>query len=78
MVSDIYEINTIIKNKNLNQKNIIFTGLINNDEVHSKLLTCSVLVNPRRKGLLADSGFPTKIGEYFTTKKPVIQLRLVT
>lgn len=70
------EVNTIIKDKNLKHKNIIFTGLINNDEVQAKLLTCSVLINPRRKGVLADSGFPTKIGEYFATKIPVISTKI--
>ena len=70
------EVNTIIKEKKLKHKNIIFTGLINNNEVQAKLLTCSVLINPRRKGVLADSGFPTKIGEYFATKIPVISTKI--
>ena len=70
------EVNIVIKDNNLKHKNIIFTGLINNNEVQAKLLTCSVLINPRRKGILADSGFPTKIGEYFATKKPVISTKV--
>lgn len=70
------KINSVIKESNLINKNIIFTGLISNNEVHEKLLTCSTLINPRRKGVLADSGFPTKIGEYFSTKKPVISTKV--
>ena len=34
------------------------------------------MINPRRKGVLADSGFPTKIGEYFATKIPVISTKI--
>ncbi|MDT9547737.1 MAG: glycosyltransferase family 4 protein [Chlorobium phaeovibrioides] len=48
------------------------TGQLGYKDVIKSLSTCSVLVNPRRAGLPADTGFPTKVGEYFALKKPVI------
>jgi glycosyltransferase involved in cell wall biosynthesis len=53
-------------------KNIIFTGKLTKSEVSTELQKCKILVNPRRLGVSADSGFPTKIGEYFAAKKTVI------
>jgi glycosyltransferase involved in cell wall biosynthesis len=53
-------------------KNIIFTGKLNKSEVSIELQKCKVLVNPRRIGVSADSGFPTKIGEYFAANKTVV------
>ncbi len=34
------------------------------------------MVNPRISGIHADSGFPTKIGEYFAAKKPVVATKV--
>lgn len=55
---------------------IIFTGHLSKDEVAKELNLCDVLVNPRRAGILADSGFPTKIGEYFAAQKPVVATKV--
>lgn len=70
------EILSLINKYNFNVKDIHLTGLLNIDDVVTELNKCSVLVNPRRKSILAQSGFPTKIGEYFGTKKPVVTTRL--
>jgi glycosyltransferase involved in cell wall biosynthesis len=46
------------------------------DKIPETLLTCDILVNPRKSGVFAEAGFPTKLGEYFSTKKPVISTRV--
>jgi len=51
------------------------TGRLSASEIPSALLTCNVLVNPRKSSLSADAGFPTKLGEYFSTALPVISTR---
>lgn len=52
------------------------TGLLNAEDVSNALLTCNVLVNPRKPSLAAEAGFPTKLGEYFATGIPVIATRV--
>jgi glycosyltransferase involved in cell wall biosynthesis len=52
--------------------NVIFTGLIPYAQIPGKLKTCDVLVLARPSGTQADAGFPTKLGEYFACKKPVV------
>lgn len=59
-----------------NLKNIIFTGKLTASEVSCELQKCKILVNPRRLGISADSGFPTKIGEYFAAKKTVVATKV--
>lgn len=53
-------------------EDVKFTGLLTKPEVEEQLQLCDILVNPRRSGILADTGFPTKIGEYFAARKPVV------
>ena len=53
-------------------KNITYTGFLQKEEVRLNLNRCTILVNPRKSGRLADAGFPTKLGEYFACKKPVV------
>jgi glycosyltransferase involved in cell wall biosynthesis len=55
---------------------ISFTGFLNKSMVNVMLNKCNILVNPRKSGRKAEAGFPTKLGEYFATKKPVIATRL--
>jgi glycosyltransferase involved in cell wall biosynthesis len=57
-------------------KNVIFTGKLTTSEVSIELQKCKILVNPRRLGVSADSGFPTKIGEYFAAKKTVVATKV--
>lgn len=63
---------SIISNIN---SHIISPGMVASKDVPKYLNTCDVLVNPREKSVLADSGFPTKIGEYLATGIPVISTR---
>ena len=56
----------------LEKFNIEFTGNLQRDKMFSILHNANLLVNPRRKSILAESGFPTKLGEYFSTKVPVL------
>lgn len=58
--------------KELRKYNIIFTGSLEREDIFTVMYNSDLLVNPRRKSILADSGFPTKIGEYFSTKIPVL------
>lgn len=65
-----------IEELNFNKQKIHFIGLLTKDQVDEELQKFHVLVNPRRSGILADSGFPTKLGEYFATKKPIVSTRV--
>lgn len=55
---------------------IILTGLLLWEDAIIEILKCDIMVNPRVKGIHADSGFPTKIGEYFAAKKPVVATKV--
>jgi glycosyltransferase involved in cell wall biosynthesis len=57
------------------KENLIFPGMVPSKEVSKYLSICDVLVNPREKSILANSGFPTKIGEYLATGKVVVSSR---
>lgn len=51
---------------------VIFTGLVDSDEIPRLLNSCDILVLARPSGLFAEAGFPTKLGEYLACKKPVV------
>lgn len=61
-----------IQEMGIDMKNITFTGQLDKKNVEINLLKCSILVNPRQNGEWAEAGFPTKLGEYFAIKKPVV------
>lgn len=54
------------------QNNITFTGQIPFQKIPELLNSCQILALTRPKGLFAEAGFPTKLGEYFACKKPVL------
>lgn len=60
----------------IDKVSIEIMGELNAQEVENELYLSSVLVNPRRQTILADSGFPTKLGEYFATKLPVVTTKI--
>jgi glycosyltransferase involved in cell wall biosynthesis len=64
------------KIKKLSCKNIHFAGFLKKEELEPMIFTSSILVNPRQSGVLADAGFPTKLGEYFATKRPVVATKV--
>lgn len=49
-----------------------FTGRIGSAEVASYISNAKILVLPRPKSQQAEGGFPTKLGEYLSTGKPVV------
>ena len=51
---------------------ITFNGLTSHKEIPSLLLSCQILALTRPNGIFAEAGFPTKLGEYFACKKPVV------
>lgn len=57
-------------------KNVVYTGKLTAEEVLKELRKCFILVNPRRLGVSADSGFPTKIGEYFASNRTVVSTKV--
>ncbi|MCK4664907.1 MAG: glycosyltransferase [Bacteroidales bacterium] len=61
----------LVKRKQLRDK-IIFTGAINSNEIPRYLKNADILALARPDNLQAKGGFPTKLGEYLMTGKPVI------
>lgn len=51
---------------------ITFTGLQSHTHIPQLLLSCQILALTRPNGIFAEAGFPTKLGEYFSCKKPVL------
>jgi len=54
------------------QNDIIFTGLVNSEDMPSYLQNAEILLLSRPDNLQARGGFPTKLGEYLMTGKPVL------
>lgn len=61
----------IVRVNNL-QNRIIVTGAIAQKDIAIEFSTADVFVLPRPSGLFSSAGFPTKLGEYLATGKPVI------
>ena len=51
---------------------VSFTGMVPFQEVPRLLNSCQILALTRPRGVFAEAGFPTKLGEYFACNKPVI------
>jgi glycosyltransferase involved in cell wall biosynthesis len=56
----------------VNDDCITFTGLQSHIVIPRLLLSCQVLALTRPNGIFAEAGFPTKLGEYLSCKKPVL------
>ena len=54
------------------EQNISFTGLVLFNKIPELLNSCQILALTRPNGIFAEAGFPTKLGEYFACKKPVL------
>lgn len=79
IIGDITNGNTIIpqlkeysEKQGINSCDISFTGLTSHSKTPNLLLSCQILALTRPNGISAEAGFPTKLGEYFATKKPVV------
>ncbi len=54
---------------------IIFTGRIDKDQVPHYLMNAKILALARPDSIQAQGGFPTKLGEYLATGRPVVVTR---
>lgn len=54
------------------EDSITFTGLQSHIKVPQLLLSCQILALTRPTGIFAEAGFPSKLGEYLSCKKPVL------
>lgn len=55
---------------------ITFTGLVDFRLVPGLINSCDILVLARPNSTASEAGFPTKLGEYMATKKPVVLTRV--
>lgn len=62
--------------KQLGMKNIRFYGQVDRDTMPKILTNAKVLVLARPSSLQSTGGFPTKLGEYLSTGKPVVVTRV--
>ncbi len=53
-------------------KKVVFKGRLGREAIPELLSKASILVLPRPASMQAEGGFPTKLGEYLSTSKPVI------
>lgn len=58
------------------KENITFTGLVSFSKIPELLNSCQILALTRPNGVFAEAGFPTKLGEYFACRKPVVITRV--
>lgn len=56
----------------LNCKNVVFYGVVSRDEIPPLLCNAHILSLARPSSLQSTGGFPTKLGEYLSTGKPVV------
>lgn len=69
--NDIYSMMKSIL-RNADSSDITVTGFISRSDVVRIMKGCDILVNPRKAGVRAEAGFPTKLGEYFSSGKVVV------
>lgn len=53
-------------------ESVSFTELVPFENIPELLNSCQILALTRPSGIFAEAGFPTKLGEYFACKKPVL------
>lgn len=51
---------------------VSFTGLVPHSKIPHLLNSCQILALTRPNGVSAEAGFPSKLGEYFACRKPVL------
>lgn len=60
----------------INSEAITFKGFLPQEQVSELLSKCQALALTRPSGVFAEAGFPTKLGEYFSLKIPVVITRV--
>lgn len=58
--------------KNLGLNNVVFYGKVPREEMPSLLMNAKALLLARPSSLQSSGGFPTKLGEYLSTGRPVV------
>lgn len=58
------------------ENTILFTGYINSTQIPKYLKGAKILALARPDNIQAEGGFPTKLGEYLATGKPVVVTRV--
>ena len=62
-----------MKAKSLNiEDKVEFKGLVEHHRVPDLLSECDILTLTRPNGIFAEAGFPSKLGEYFAAKRPIV------
>ncbi|MCE5348297.1 MAG: glycosyltransferase family 4 protein [Bacteroidales bacterium] len=61
----------LVNSLNISDK-VDFTGYLDRDEIPFHLINSYILVLARPDNIQAQGGFPTKLGEYLATSKPVV------
>jgi glycosyltransferase involved in cell wall biosynthesis len=61
----------LVDDLHLNSR-VVFTGQVRRDEIPRYLSCADFFVLPRSLGIFSQAGFPTKVGEYLATGKPVV------
>ena len=51
---------------------VFFTGLVEQEKVKRLISECKILILPRELTVQTQAGFPTRLGEYFASKKNVL------
>jgi glycosyltransferase involved in cell wall biosynthesis len=72
---DFVKLQDKVKSMNFTER-IIFTGRVTNEEMTELLNNALLLVLARPETIQAKANFPTKIGEYCSTGKPIITTRV--
>jgi glycosyltransferase involved in cell wall biosynthesis len=69
--SDIQKLIKLVDSLNIKDK-VIFTGKVMRDQIPAYLCNSELLTLCRPSSLQSKGGFPTKLGEYLATAKPVV------
>jgi len=68
---DMNKYRSIVHNMGIDQK-VIFTGNVSRNEIPDYLCNAKILALARPSSLQSSGGFPSKLGEYLSTGKPVV------
>ncbi len=71
IVSEIEYLENLVKELNISNR-VHFVGALSRVEIPIFLLSATILILARPKSKQAEGGFPTKLGEYLISGKPVI------
>lgn len=62
----------LIVYKNQIEDKVTFAGRVHSEQIPEIISSCDIFVLARKKSQFAEAGFPTKLGEYFALKTPVV------